>query len=670
MGKRKWSRESVVVKLREFQANGEDISPQKLFRKHGGLYYAGIGLFGTSSAMYQTAGIPSSVFRRTPPSYWTKQRIIDELRSVHANGEDMSYQTMAKEQLSLYHAGRRRFGSYSKALEAAGIPYGKFRKTHAPWTDEDIIRSIQRLSEQGFDLSSSDMREEQRSLYLAGQRRYDSWFNALEAAGISADKYRRQPARGKRAHLQSWSNERVISEIRKLAQRKEDLSHSVVMSKYPALESAARARFGNSWYEALAAAGIEPERFRKQKPSGYWTKDKVVREIKNLAAEGVDLREANIRKNYPGLLTPSQKLFGGYYNALQAAGVSPDEYRRFKPEGYWTEEQIIKTLRAMDASGSDLSYQSMRKSKIGPALDHATSRVFGGYYRALDAAGVDVSKYQKFRHGYWSRGKVIQLLHQYVARYGNLDLMPKRDLNLHAACYREFGSFKKAILEAKLDYRSLLSKKQWTQEEIKQEIMQLHQMGEDMSSSNAANHFTDLHQAAGAHFGSWENALRNAGLDYGKIRKDKLMESFKGLVFEKYVRKAFRILEWDTTYHRVFRSKEEGITVIPDFYDKRTKTWIDAKFDAGGYGVHLTIQKYLPFTDRITIIHLKGKPSDKDRKLAQFVPISALYNDLRSNGAEELVLNIIKLGQGVREPELQADFERFVRRQMSKTEQA
>jgi hypothetical protein len=527
----KWTKESVVHRLRELQSCGEDISPQKLFKKHGGLYYAGIGLFGTSSAMYQAAGFPPSVFRRTPPDYWTKGRVIAELKSLYASGQDMSYDTMARDHLSLYHAGRGRFGSYSKALETAGVPYDRFRKSHAPWTDEDIIRSIRSLWEQHFDLSSSNMQEKQQSLYLAGQRRYDSWFNALDAAGIPGEKYRKLPKRKKRTHMQSWTGAKVIAEIRKLADAGEDLSHSVIMNKHPALEGAARARFGNSWHKAIEAAGIDSAKSRKQKPPGYWTKSRVITDLQVMFAKKADLREIAIRKNHPDLLTQAEKRFGGYYPALAAAGIAVEDYRRYRPDGYWSKVRVIEEIQKLSSLGEDLSYSAMAEHDT--ALIHGAERAFGKY----------------------------------------------------------------------------------------------------------------------------EKAFQPAGMDYEKIRKDKMMESFIGHVFEEYLEEMMSVLGWKVRAQQRVRTGKD--VVRPDFVESDTGKWIDAKVDSWSPGVAATILKYLEFRDEILIIYLKGKKRKWPSSDAEIRPVSDYFPALLANGREDLVHDFEKLKKGIVRPELQSELERF-----------
>lgn len=597
----------------------------------------------------QTKGRLAEILGMSPSeigtvSSWSREKVRETLQKLHSKGEDIRANSLKRNYPGLWAKVYAEGWNFGELYKEMGLNRKELNRHRIDgWYETRIIREIRAYLEKNGSLHGL---VKNKKLYGAAGRHFGSIRNAVQAAGIDPSLLDTKYA--------MWPKERIISEIKRLHSKGENLDRPNIKSKYPDLEAAAGSRFHGTWYKALEAAGIDAGRHRKKRINRYWTKERVIGELQSLYHQGTDVQESYVRKNHPDLTTSAYKLFKGYYRALAAAGISPEEYRRLRPAGYWTKEKIIEELRRLDALGKDLSSLSMRTEKIGNALNMATSRVFGGHYKALEAAGIDVSKYQKFRRGYWSKEKVIELLHEYVTKYGNLDLMQKRDLNLSAACYREFGGLKKAVLAANLDYRSLVSKKQWTREEIIREIKQLRQMEEDLSSSTVASHYPDLAGAAATHFGSWGNAVHEAGFDYDKIRKDRFFESFKGGEFEKCVRKTLHILEWNVEYQRNF--KFDDFFFEPDFFDRDTGAWIDAKLDAGGHGVHITIQRYLPFTDKLVIIYLKGKPRKRDSKYAEFIPIKDFYTQLRERGQEELIRRIELLRKGISDPDLHKEF--------------
>ena len=309
-----------------------------------------------------------------------------------------------------------------------------------------------------------------------------------------------------------------------------------------------------------------------------------------------------------------------------------------------------------------MRYSSIRRENS--ALDNATFTVFGGYYNALATAGIDIDQYRKFRRGYWSKEKVVQLLREYVSKHKTLDLLRIRDPLLGAAITREFGTVRDACNAAGLEYKALTSRRRWTKDEVLNEIRLLYRMDQDLSGANMRAHHNALLLAATGKFSGWKNAVTAAGFDYDEIRKDRWKQSFLGREFEEYVGQALHVLGRNVTHHE--KHELDGEESVPDFVDRDSETWIDAKLDAGSFRVHETIQKYLLHTDRLVIVYLKGWPRKKDAELAQFVPIKAYYAQLRTSGADELVAKIERLRKGVLRPNLQADLDGYAKKRMSR----
>lgn len=452
----------------------------------------------------------------------------------------------------------------------------------------------------------------------------------------------------------------LLAELRQIHANGEDLSDANMKQKHRSLERALSRRFGG-WYKAVAAAGISPDSIYRQHPRR--SKEDIIRQVQEWQRQGVDLSASNIERLDPKFYKVVAQRFGGHYKILEAAGIPPEKYHRYHashPDRYWTKERIIEALQRRHATGADMSYLSIRKENS--ALDNATFTVFGGYYNALAAAGIDVEQYRKFRRGYWSKEKVVELLREFVSKYKTLDLLRDRDQFLAAAITREFGTMKAACAAADLDYVALTSRRRWTKEEVLQEIRLLYRMDEDLSGSSMRAHHNGLLLAALGKFGTWKNAVASAGFDYEKVRKDRWKESFLGREFEEYVGQTLRVLGRNVVHHQ--KHELGGEASVPDFVDRDSGTWIDAQLDAGSFRVYNTIRKYLLHTDLLVILYLKGWPRKDDAELAQFVPIKSYYKQLRANGADELVARIERLRKGRLRPDLQADLDRYAKKRM------
>ena len=56
---------------------------------------------------------------------WDKSKIAAALKKLHKQGNDLSYNLLAKKDQSLVSAAAYHFGSYRKAVERAGIDYAE-----------------------------------------------------------------------------------------------------------------------------------------------------------------------------------------------------------------------------------------------------------------------------------------------------------------------------------------------------------------------------------------------------------------------------------------------------------------------------------------------------------------------------------------------------------------
>jgi hypothetical protein len=119
---------------------------------------------------------------------WTKERIIEKIKSI-AQSEPLNSSNFQENNGSLHNLACDRFGSWQKAVEAAGFDYDEinlyaFRKT---WTTEDIVETIQSFYGKGEDLKASYVRDNHGDLFNAARRdpNLGTWEAAVEKAGIS-----------------------------------------------------------------------------------------------------------------------------------------------------------------------------------------------------------------------------------------------------------------------------------------------------------------------------------------------------------------------------------------------------------------------------------------------------------------------------------------------------
>lgn len=109
---------------------------------------------------------------------WTKQSIIQEICVI----SDYSAKSAQRVRPELYGAAVRHFGSWKKAIEASGLDYQRVRKKHplGYWSAQTVIEQIGKLQK----MHSAFVRKNNADLYNAGLRIFGSWEKAIAAAGL------------------------------------------------------------------------------------------------------------------------------------------------------------------------------------------------------------------------------------------------------------------------------------------------------------------------------------------------------------------------------------------------------------------------------------------------------------------------------------------------------
>ena len=187
-----------------------------------------------------------------PGRVWTKDKLIAEIRRLHAEGVDLSPTSIQKSHSALFASARSRshFGSWRAAIEAAHLDYDEFKRVKGCWSHEEIIAQIREMHAQGHDLLDPRFKVKNRSLYLAAcaHRYFGSWRRAVEAAGLDHETMREGRV---------WTRTRILRTIQQLATDGKPLGWAYIEEHEPGIYRAARRKenFG-SWAGAIEAAGV------------------------------------------------------------------------------------------------------------------------------------------------------------------------------------------------------------------------------------------------------------------------------------------------------------------------------------------------------------------------------------------------------------------------------
>ncbi len=251
-----WSKERITKRIRALYKRGEDLSYNRMARQQQGLLAAANYHFGSWAEAVNAAGLDYATQVRKIPK-WTKERIVAAIQDAHRKGDDLSWTsvTKSKKHSALAYAAIRdnQFGSWDKALEAAGLPAAGVRRYEA-WDDEKITRRIKERAREGKPLNSKSMQDEDSKLFNAALNYFGGWDKALQAAGISPEKvYKRR----------RWNSDLIKKEIKSLHKKGEDLAAPNMRKNHSSLYSAACKYFG-TWTAAREACGIKRNYHRKK----------------------------------------------------------------------------------------------------------------------------------------------------------------------------------------------------------------------------------------------------------------------------------------------------------------------------------------------------------------------------------------------------------------------
>jgi len=236
----------------------------------------------------------------------------------------------------------------------------------------------------------------------------------------------------------------------------------------------------------------------------WWNKDTVVESIRALHAADVTLNSQRIKSDKNpktrqiltnvigkrtsgyGLLSAAYIYWGSWDEALKTAGVDPIEVR--KDNKYWSKELTIECLKALARRNillnpssvnadipavKDILSQITKKDVVGTSLVNSARKQFGSWKAALKAAGFDPIKLKNPTQR-WSKEIIIQCIQE----------VSKADLPLN--------------------WGNISSDKE---NEIEQILFRV--TGRKVSK-------VALSTSASSYFGSWRNALSEAGLNSEK----------------------------------------------------------------------------------------------------------------------------------------------------------
>ncbi len=401
------TQESIVKELKRRNRNHLKLNAQAVIKDDRPLYRQGTNRFGCWKNAIEAAGISyAKIAEALPSPYPTETSVLIEIRRRKRKKKRLNVSAVLEEDRPLYRKAGKVFGSWEKAIEAAGFDYQKIALLH-PFpllSYEDVLAEIRQRGKRKQPLLAKELRSgsyAERSLYNLTSRKFGGWVNAVEAAGLKYPTVRHS------SRSCYPTKDSVIKEIQSRKTKGLPLTTTTVQrgpTQNPALIQQGYSLF-KSWQNAVEAAGIN---YPVQHP--YPTKKSIIKEIQRRRKASLPLDVTSLIKGAgeqvdSALYSKGLKIFGSWSNALRNAGVKPHLVARSVHSSHVTKKMILKGIK--DRHKKKLSFGTRILYTENHSLICQAKRQFGSWQAAVEAAGLNYSELSS-RYRYPTRDAVIQ----------------------------------------------------------------------------------------------------------------------------------------------------------------------------------------------------------------------------------------------------------------------
>jgi hypothetical protein len=133
--KTKWDRQVIIKCILKLRDLGEDLTYTRVKEIDSALVGAAVSYFGNWSAALEAAGLDYAEIRSVSMKRrsekvrkWSINKVLEEIREVEKNEDDLSNAFMKEKHSSLVAAANNYIGSWKKALEMCGFDYAEIQR--------------------------------------------------------------------------------------------------------------------------------------------------------------------------------------------------------------------------------------------------------------------------------------------------------------------------------------------------------------------------------------------------------------------------------------------------------------------------------------------------------------------------------------------------------------
>lgn len=420
-----------------------------------------------------------------------------------------------------------------------------------------------------------------------------------------------------------------------------------------------------------------------------WSSEKIVSELKRLDALNSDLSSSNANKEFKNLYQAGKRFFGSWYKALESAGINTDNHvKTFR----WTKDLLIKELQKIYKEHGDLSGTFLQSNGMS-SIPVMSKKLFGSYNNALIEAGFNPDEVHRKKH-MWTEHDVEKKIREVYEEYDDLskeffkkeysglvgycdkayggwyhtlkhfgyptdgicvhwkddaqiiDELKRKKINGESLAHsdvennlaliaaRRFGSWEEALKTAGIDPEEHRKYNRWTKEKMLEKIKEYYADGYNMCNKSIFQVDSALASSYKMYFDSWDEFLIEAGI-FGYDFSNNLGKAVIGYRFQALVKQIFKVLNIKVT------SQVSHNNLRPDF-TLNESTWIDAKLSSWTALSDGTLEKYCPAIDFLLIVYLRGNPIESSPKV-NFIPIDDFFPALVEKGRQDLIEQLFDL---------------------------
>jgi hypothetical protein len=314
-----WSPEYVLDRTHELHSRGISVNVAHICEKEEMLLHFGAKYFGSWDSVLRKIGLePNKVRLYDETIRFSKADITSEFKKRLAKGLPLNTSAVYTSDVRLYSAARRRFGTYLKALKAAGISPRKVQllPPRHIYNEADrtklleAIRQVAQLPEEQRGPAIRMLRVKYRKVVL--RLFQTSWPAAAKAAGVSFRSIHTQD------HRDLSSREKVLEVLKARLKTGKSVERMVLHRKDVRLWKAVHKYYpgATEYYRRLEITAPPGT------PSRYSTKESVLCEIRRRQRIGLPLK--NITNGNPpvrdiALSKTARKYFKSWRRAVSFA---------------------------------------------------------------------------------------------------------------------------------------------------------------------------------------------------------------------------------------------------------------------------------------------------------------------------------------------------------------